>query len=124
MPPKRAAKRKATDDEIASRNAATAKSIALEIEKFVMSREISHEAIKGIRTLFNSFVEADASHQDSNKSDSSAPDLNDFEIEDDDYEKAMKVEGGYERRVEKAHIYLAIKVAREEEIRAGDVQGQ
>ncbi|KAH8642613.1 hypothetical protein IG631_00076 [Alternaria alternata] len=89
-----------------------------------MSRELSHEAIKGIRNLFNSFVGADASHQDSDKSDSSASDLNDFEIEDDGYEKAMKVDGENLRRVEKAHIHLAIKVAREEEIQAGDVQGQ
>jgi hypothetical protein len=73
--------------------------------------------------LFNSVVETDAGHQDSDESDSSASDLDDFEV-DDGYEKAMKVEEEYERSVEKAHRYLAIKSAREEEIQAGDVQGQ
>ncbi|CAN9174441.1 unnamed protein product [Alternaria alternata] len=123
MPPKKAAKRKATDDDIASRNAATAKRVALENEKFVTRRELPYEARIGIRNLFNSVVETDAGHQDSDESDSSASDLDDFEV-DDGYEKAMKVEEEYERSVEKAHRYLAIKSAREEEIQAGDVQGQ
>ncbi|CAN9079472.1 unnamed protein product [Alternaria sp. RS040] len=95
MPPKKAAKRKATDDEIDSRNAATAKRVALDNEN----------------------------HQDSDESDSSASDLDDFEI-DDGFEKAMKVEEEYERSVEKAHRHLAIKSAREEELQAGDAQGQ
>ena len=73
--------------------------------------------------MFNSVVETDAGHQDSDESDSSASDLDDFEV-DDGYEKAMKVEEEYERSVEKAHRHLAIKSAREEEIQAGDVQGQ
>ncbi|CAN9093264.1 unnamed protein product [Alternaria alternata] len=123
MPPKKAAKRKATDDDIASRNAATAKRVALENEKFVTRRELPYEARIGIRNLFNSVVETDAGHRDSDESDSSASDLDDFEV-DDGYEKAMKVEEEYERSVEKAHRYLAIKSAREEEIQAGDVQGQ
>ncbi|KAF7681074.1 hypothetical protein GT037_000050 [Alternaria burnsii] len=123
MPPKKAAKRKASDDDIAGRNAATAKRVALENEKFVTRRESPYEARIGIRNLFTSVVENDASHQDSDESDSSASDLDDFEI-DDGYEKAMKVEEEYERSVEKAHRYLAIKFNREEEIQAGDVRGQ
>jgi hypothetical protein len=43
---------------------------------------------------------------------------------DDGYEKAMKVEEEYERRVERVHRHLVIKPAREGEIQAGDVQGQ
>ncbi|CAN9145646.1 unnamed protein product [Alternaria alternata] len=82
-----------------SRNAATAKRVALENEKFVTRRDLPYEARIGIRNLFNSVVENDASHQDSDESDSSASDLDDFEV-DDGYEKAMK------------------------EIQAGDVQGQ
>ncbi|RYN21489.1 hypothetical protein AA0112_g10212 [Alternaria arborescens] len=89
MPPKKVAKRKATDDEVASRNAATAKRVALENEKFVTRRELPYEARIGIRNLFNSVAETDASHQDSDESDSSASDLDDFEV-DDGYEKAMK----------------------------------
>jgi hypothetical protein len=118
-----AAKRKATDDDMASRNAATAKRVALENEKFVTRRELPYEARIGIRNLFNSVVETDAGHQDSDESDSSASDLDDFEV-DDGYEKAMKVEEEYERSVDNAHRHLAIKSAREEEIQAGDVQGQ
>ncbi|CAN9106859.1 unnamed protein product [Alternaria alternata] len=123
MPPKKAAKRKATDDDIASRNAATAKRVALENEKFVTRRELPYEARIGIRNLFNSVVETDAGHQDSDESDSSASDLDDFEV-DDGYEKAMKVKEEYERSLEKAHRHLAIKSAREREVQAGDVQGQ
>ncbi|KAI4605018.1 hypothetical protein J4E83_010889 [Alternaria metachromatica] len=124
MPPKRAPKRKATDDVTVSRNANTAKRVAQENANFGTPREWPIEAKKGIKNALESSLLPDTGQPVSDESDSGDSELADFEVDGDGYDAAIKVEEEHEKRVERAHRHLAIRLHREEEVELGDVRGE
>lgn len=64
----------------------------------------------------------------SDESDSDDSDLADFEVEGDCYDAAIKIQEEHQKRVERAHRHLAIRIQREEEeeeeVQVGNVRGE
>ncbi|KAI4698331.1 uncharacterized protein J4E84_001467 [Alternaria hordeiaustralica] len=107
-----------------SRNVNTAKRVAQENANFGTPREWPIEARKGIKNAVESSLLPGADQTVSDESDSDDSELADFEVDGDGYDAAMKVEEEHEKRVERAHGHLAIRLHREEEVQVGDVRGE